>query len=161
MKIPNDLVQREIYGATMPFSKEVKDVYVRVVLGVAAADGDLSEAERTHFAAIAKANGEPDDEILRWCAFDPKKSDLAADVAELRKLLGTSAAYAFIYDAIRIARVDGFHAKEREAAVKLAARFDVPASVVAQTERLLELEDAVRAMRVQLFFPEGSNFHAK
>ena len=159
MKIPTDLVQQELYGASVPWPREVNEVYVRVVLGVAAADGDLSEAERTYFAGVAKSFGQSDEDIARWLAWDPKGADVVGDAKLLFELVGSTAAYAFVYDAIRVARVDGFHAKEREAALAVADKLGVPRHIVPQMERLLDLEGAVRALRVQLFFPEQTQFH--
>lgn len=116
------------------------------VMIIAAADGTLSEAEREEFLGMMASFGVPPQGLDAFRAFDPEGKRLEDTLPKEHR----SMIRHFIYDAIKVARVDGYHEKEREAVRKAAALTGVSESVVIAIEGLIDIEDALRTARLKL-----------
>eukprot|EP01103_Thecamoeba_quadrilineata_P011746 TRINITY_DN2869_c0_g1_i1.p1 TRINITY_DN2869_c0_g1~~TRINITY_DN2869_c0_g1_i1.p1 ORF type:complete len:156 (-),score=40.05 TRINITY_DN2869_c0_g1_i1:599-1066(-) len=101
----------------------------RIIIAVAAADGDFSQQERQAFFAILKTAG-ASDEILDQVAKINAK-DVNID-AELPKLKGDHEASRrhLVFAAAAVAVSDGFQGKERETLYKVGEQLGVAKDVV-------------------------------
>jgi uncharacterized tellurite resistance protein B-like protein len=153
-------MQEETYGAVHKFPDELAIAYGQILLMIVAGDGVVSPEEWRYMAARAKAMGLSQSIIDEWQRFDYRAGDLERITKKSWEMLGGKG-YAFIYDAVKIARVDGYHARERQAMRRAATAVGIPESTVTQIENLVEAEEAIRALRVSLLYPESSPFHGK
>jgi hypothetical protein len=147
----------EVYGAVYGIPNEVMEVYGRILLAIADGDGTVSPEELHYFNGRAKALGIPDDIVAKWKAEYPQ-ANLEQDVATLRKYI-QGPPLSILYDAIKIASADGYADGEKKMVRRAAAACDVSEATVRQLENLVALEDAARALRVTLLFPEPTPFH--
>ncbi|HVL49195.1 MAG TPA: hypothetical protein VM889_11610 [Candidatus Thermoplasmatota archaeon] len=146
---------RDLYGVTGPVPVETGVKVAKAILAVAAADGDVTEAETAWLFGSFRALGAPDDAVEALLKFDPRSADLKEildeEVAPFARLV--------VHDAIRVARADGLAGREREAARRAARLVGVDAEVVLAIESLLAVDDALRAARaVQLGAGEPVDF---
>jgi hypothetical protein len=153
-------MQEETYGAVFRFPDELAITYGQILLMVVGGDGVVSPEEWHYMAARGRAMGQSESTIDAWRRFDYRAGDLEATVKKHWGTLGVTG-HAFIYDAVKIARVDGYHARERQAMRRAAAAVGIPESIVTQIESLVEAEEALRALRVSLLYPASSPFHAR
>jgi hypothetical protein len=118
----------------------------KCVMIIAAADGALSENERNEFLSMTAAFGVPQPGLDAYRAFDPRGQRLEDYLpTEHRNMIRH-----FIYDAIKVARCDGYTDAEKKAVRKAAALGGVSESVVVAIEGLLEIEASLRAARIAL-----------
>jgi uncharacterized membrane protein YebE (DUF533 family) len=140
---------KERYGIERPVSDEFHIQMGRAILAVAGADGELSAGEMTFYLGRARKLGMSADGLEIMRSFDYRSIDLGAAAAlvpaTLRKVL--------LYEAILVARVDGFAEREREAARRWAAALGLDPSLVAQVEEHVEREDGLRTARIELLTP--------
>jgi hypothetical protein len=155
-----DHFQVETYGAVLKFTPDVVMLYGQILMMIVGGDGVVSKTEWDYLSGRAKAMGIPQDVIDAWHDFDYKNGDLAGSVRAFYGKLGATA-YAFLYDAVKVARADGYVEGERKALRRAAKAADIPESVVAQIENLVEAEEALRTLRISLLYPESSIFHGK
>jgi len=147
----------EVYGAAYEIPNEVMEVYGRILLTIAGGDGVVSVEEWHYFNGRAKTLGIPEFIVEKWKA-EWEEADLEKDVAQLREYM-KGPVFAFLYDAIKIAAVDGYADGEKRMLRRAAAACDVSEATVRHLENLVALEDAVRTLRVTLLFPEATPFH--
>ncbi|HLE97704.1 MAG TPA: hypothetical protein VI997_10075 [Candidatus Thermoplasmatota archaeon] len=120
--------------------------YGKAVASVAAADGELSEAEVACFCTTMRAWGATDLELDEcFGAPEPSGAPLEAALRPLARLI--------LYDAIRVAAADGFGPVERDAARRAAERLGLDPGLVPAIEGLLGVEEALRAARLRLLSP--------
>ena len=60
-----------------------------------------------------------------------------------------------VYDAIRAASVDGYHAGEAAAVRRIAQALGIEVSAVEEIERLVDVERDLKQKRVHLLMPQG------
>ena len=157
MKEMNSYLQEETYGASYEFPPEVIDLYGRAILMVAAGDGEVSDDEWRYFEARGLAMGNSPEQIAKWKA-EFREADLEADVKKLAELAGANS-YAFLYDGIKVASVDGYSEGERKAVRRAAEYCGISETTVARLENLCEMEEALKKLRTTLLFPSPSVFH--
>ncbi len=121
----------------------------KAVLVIAAADGVLSKTERDYFLEMSRGFGAPEPVLEEYRKFDPKSAKLDELLdPEYRHL-----ARHFVYDAIKVARADGYHEKEAEAVRKAAKILGIDDWTVSSIEALIEAEDGLRKARHTLLQP--------
>jgi tellurite resistance protein len=136
------------YGAQPP-TPETKAQAAKAILAFAGADGRVSSAERTAWLACLRGFSVPPENVAQLEGFDPAGARIETLLTgEVRKL-----APIVLYEGVRVARVDGFHAKEREAVQRAAKSVGIDPSVVPAVEALLDLEDVVKTNRHALLHP--------
>jgi hypothetical protein len=153
--------QKELYGDTIEWPAEVIETYVHLILMIVGRDGEISEAEWTYFLGGAKAMGIPDEVAESWRSYDHKKGDIDAELAKYREQVGSKGAHSFLYDAIRVARADSYHPAERVGIANAAAKLGISDATLKQIEHVIALEEAVRALRISILFPEPTKFHIR
>lgn len=140
---------RQTFGVTFPLTPALREKVGKAILVVAGADGALSDTEMDYFLGLARTWGASDAQLEAFQKFDYRAARLADLLdAETRPL-----ARIILYEAVRIARSDGFAANEREAAARAAKMLGLDAHIVVDIEALLGIEDAVRAARIRLLSP--------
>lgn len=149
-------VLEETYGALEnygiepgPVPPELFGKMGRAVLTIAGADGELSPREMGFLLGFARAAGAPPQALEAFRTFAYRHAHIEDFLdAQTRPL-----AKVILYQAIRVARADGFAEKERAMAVRGAKKLGLDASIVPQIEALLALEDGVRAARLSIMTP--------
>jgi uncharacterized membrane protein YebE (DUF533 family) len=140
---------KQRYGIERPLSDEFHIQIGRAILAVAGADGELSDEEMTFYLGRARELGMSADGLETMLSFDYRSVDLGTAAAlvpaTLRKVL--------LYEAILVARVDGFAERERETARRWAAALGLDQSMVARIEEHIEREDGLRDARIELLTP--------
>jgi uncharacterized tellurite resistance protein B-like protein len=143
----------EVHGGTTHSGQTVEQLDIETMLGfgysvmiIAAADGQLSDAERSEFLGMMTSFGVPPPGIEAFKAFDPAGKKLEDHLPRQHR----SMIRHFLYDAIKVARADGYHELERQHVRKAAALVGVPESVVIAIEGLVEIEASVRNARLAL-----------
>ena len=158
-KTVRSYLQREIYGLEFELSAEIITHYSRLVLMIAAGDGVVSEAEWAYAEGRAMAIGIPQAALEQLRGFDYKGANLAEEAAAYRDASGSRGAYAFLYDAIKVASVDGYAAGEQAAVRRVANILGIPLSTVESIEHLIQTEDALRELRLSVLYPQRTVFH--
>src|SRR5688572_2312822 len=128
-------------------SYEDRDRYARAILTIAAADG-LSENERDYFVNLSRAMEMPEEVAEGYATYDTKSASLEDLVAPLR---GRQPAPYLIYDAIKIASVDGYTPQEQAKVEQAARAMGVPLEHVRALEGLVAAENATRQARLAVF----------
>lgn len=129
----------------------------KAVAFVAAGDGNVTPTERAALLDLARTYGASAATLEELRTFDARSAKLETVVTpELRPV-----ARLILHDAIGVARVDGFGAKEREAAFQTARQLGVPTGVVTAIEGIFNVADAVRGARLTVIgqppVPTGAN----
>jgi len=125
-------------------SFEDRDRYARALLTIAAADG-LSDNERDYFVNLSRAMEMPDEVAEKYATYDTKSSTREALVAPPR---GKQPAPYLIYDAIKVASVDGYTTAEQAKVEDAARALGVPLEHVRALEGLVAAENATRQARL-------------
>ncbi len=119
----------------------------------AAGDGKLSDEERTWIRGYFATKGYPAEVVGELQLISPPDP---AGVAELMKLgILARSGRILVYDAVRAASSDGYDPGERQAVRSVAAALGIDEATVAEIERLVEEETALRERRIRLLMPDG------
>jgi tellurite resistance protein len=118
----------------------------KAVMILASADGEFSTAESEYFFAMMAGFGLPEGALALLREFDPT----GEDATEFLRPEYRSMARHFIYDAIKVCRVDGYHERERAAILRAAASLGVGEPTVVAIEGLIEVESSLRTARLSL-----------
>lgn len=156
---PDTFYLREVHGEALPNNRKMDEVSLeentriaKAVMIISAADGQISETERDYFIGMVSAFGAPPPQIEELRKFDTKDARLEDYIGpELRPM-----ARHFLYDAIRVSRIDGYHEKERAAVRKSARLIGIDESIVTAIEGLVEIEASVRDARVKFLSAAAS-----
>jgi tellurite resistance protein len=150
-----DFYYLQTYGARRHPPREALLQYGRAVMIVVGADGEVSDVEMAMFMGIAKASGIPDDVRAAWREFDWRSARLEDCITGISTDPENPGeiSLAFLYDAIRISRADGYDQKERAAVARAARTLGISSSAVASIEHLVETEEALRTLRITLLNP--------
>lgn len=149
---PYNQMSEEIYGMTAElqslYTPEYRIAYYRSVLTIASADGELSERERAFLVGRMRAFGATEERIRAVLEFDAVNARIE-DVVQPLAQFGPGVP--MLYDAIKIASADGYHAKERESVERAAKVLGVPMDKVRAIEGVVQAEEGLRAVRLGLF----------
>lgn len=134
------------FGVPLPLPPGIMLEAGKLVLAIAATDGQLTSRERETFLGILRGYGVPDEEIAALRTFVP------TSVVIDRVVGGQKPSFlrCLVYDAIRTARVDGFAETERMATVRTAQKLGLETGLVTAIESLLTIEDSTRRSRHRL-----------
>jgi tellurite resistance protein len=134
------------FGITFPASPALFADAGKLVAAIAGADGSLSRTEREALEASARVWGAPPEAAKMIGGFNLQVETVESLASKVpRGLAGT-----LLYDGIRIASVDGFHDKERQASIRAAKAIGFEATIVPGIVALLRVENALATTRVQL-----------
>jgi uncharacterized membrane protein YebE (DUF533 family) len=140
-----------LYGSDAKRQREIpveaRDLYARAILTIAAADG-LSDRERDYFVNLARALEMPDEVAEGYAKYDTKSASLEQ---LLKPLKGMKPVPYLVYDAIKIASVDGYSDKERAAVRAAAEALGVAIESVRALEALVVAENGIREARLAIF----------
>lgn len=136
----------ERFGMPLPLPPGLMVEAGKLVLSIAATDGNLSSRERETFLGILRGYGVPDDEL------DALRSFVPTSLVIERVVGGQKPSFlrCLIYDAVRTARVDGFAEPERMATVRISQKLGLETGLVTAIESILTIEDATRRARHRL-----------
>ena len=144
---------RKKYNVTAPIDVDVAKNYIRAVVAIATADGELAQRELDWFVEEQHLLGLPSDLIEE----NILKFDL--NNAEIEELFG-GIHYDFLlnfrrcmlYQAIKMSRADGvYHDKEKAAVTRAAKILGIERSVVVSLESLVEIEESADRLRQAIF----------
>lgn len=142
------------YGMRFPLPRTFFVEASKLVLAIVGADGKVSSAERAAWEASARFWGIREEELEESGELDLKDAPIdRLCTPQLRAAAGL-----LLYDAVRIARVDGFHDRERQLTAKAARALGLEASIVPAVEGLVSVSDVVMQARHRLLaVPPGHN----
>lgn len=134
------------FGVPLPLPPGLMLEAGKLVLAIAATDGQLSARERETFLGIMRSYGVPDEEV------DALRSHVPTGTTIERVVGGQKPSFlrCLIYDAVRTARVDGFAEPERMATVRISQKLGLETGLVTAIESLLTIEDSTRRSRHRL-----------
>lgn len=134
------------YGMRFPLPRSFYTEASRLVLAIVGADDKVSPAERATWEASARFWGLAEEEIKEASRLDVSKASIESLVTpQLRAAAGM-----LLYDAVRIASVDGFHDKERQVTVKAARALGLEPTIVPAIEGLVSISNVVLEARHRL-----------
>lgn len=113
---------------------------------IAAADGDVSEAEMRWFLGHMHMLGAPRDLLAEFLRFRPGVAELGQVVDARMKPFAKAA----LYLGLRVARADGVSPRERHLAEQAAKLLGLDAAFVVALENQLRTEDALREGRIRV-----------
>jgi hypothetical protein len=143
----NIVTNRERYGSVVGQPAPERALRIgKAIKLIIAADGEVSEAELSAFADLATLFGATE-LFSQFVAFDPRSTTLKDC---LQGLENDALSRRMIYDAIRIASVDGYGAKEREAVSSAAQIMGIDGATVTLIEGLVEAERGLAGLRARL-----------
>lgn len=120
-----------------------------------AANGDLkiTPEERNWMVGYFAAKGYPAEVVRQTMATPP------VDLEKLKELMGTGtlrmSGRILVYDAIRVAAVDGYGPGEARMVREVASALGVDEESVQAIEALVRDEEAMRARRIAVLMPDG------
>lgn len=147
---------REHFGFAKAPPQSDPEVVRHMALALAAAasgDGQLSADERRWILGYCAVKGYPPEVVEEIAAISQANIAAVADLMQIGIL--RSSQRILLYDAIRAASVDGYHADERAAVRKVATLLGVDEEAVAAIEQLVASEEAVKAQRIAILMPDG------
>ena len=133
-----------------------RETFLKALLVCANGDGRLTDAERQWVVGRAAAGGAPDDLLEK---LDTYRAD--EDIHELvsRTLANDKARRGVVYFAIKAASSDHqYAAGERDQVRRLAQAMGVSLQEVERIEHHVRKEEALKAERIGLCFPDGDPF---
>lgn len=140
----------ETFGVSGPVPVALRQKIAKAILTVAGADGKITEREWTRFNALAARAGTPPEALQALAGFDTLNADLADyfddETRPMAKLI--------LFEAIKVARADGYGEAERHTARRAAALLGVAAETVTAIEGLVEIEESIAVARMELLRPE-------
>lgn len=137
------------FGFPVPPPPGTHALMGKATLALAAADGTVTPTEKRFLLGRARMFGASDDELAELVNFDPR----AVRLEDLVRQIPVAARRQVLYDAILVARSDGFGEKERQSAFRMAEKLSLEREYVNAIEAHLTVEDAVRRARIRLATP--------
>lgn len=135
--------------------REVILRYGNAVQLIAAADGQLTIAERELFYDDARRRRIPEDILAEWAEYQWRDESLQDVVCSLKPLLSSRLRKILIYDSIRIAVEDASYPLEEQDAVRKAAEIlDIDDKFVAELEVLASLDKNVTDLKRLAFLDD-------
>ncbi|MGD1912019.1 MAG: hypothetical protein ACFB2X_14535 [Rivularia sp. (in: cyanobacteria)] len=141
------------YNVTAPVSVDVAKNYVRAIVAIASADGELAQKELDWFVEEQQMLGAPSDFIEEnIIKFDGKNANIEELLGGIHYDFSLNFRRCMLYQAIKMSRADGvYHDKEKAAVARAAQILGVERSVVASLESLVEIEESADKLRLAIF----------
>ncbi|MEM7712637.1 MAG: hypothetical protein AAF349_03510 [Cyanobacteria bacterium P01_A01_bin.68] len=141
------------YNFTAPIDVDVAKNYIRAVVAIASADGELARRELDWFVEEQYLLGLPSDLIEEnILKFDPKNAEIEELFGGIHYDFPLNFRRCMLYQAIKMSRADGvYHDKEKAAVARAAKILRIERSVVVSLESLVEIEDSADRLRLAIF----------
>ena len=141
------------YNITAPVSVDVAKNYVRAIVAIASADGELAQTELDWFVEEQQMLGAPSDFIEEnIIKFDHKNADIEELLSGIHYDFPLNFRRSMLYQAIKMSRADGvYHDKEKAAVARAAQILGIERSVVVSLESLAEIEESADRLRLAIF----------
>ncbi|MDJ0615620.1 MAG: TerB family tellurite resistance protein [Calothrix sp. MO_192.B10] len=141
------------YNITAPVSVDVAKNYVRAIVAIASADGELAQTELDWFVEEQQMLGAPSDFIEEnIIKFDDKNVNIEELLSGIHYDFPLNFRRSMLYQAIKMSRADGvYHDKEKAAVARAAKILGIERSVVASLESLAEIEESADRLRLAIF----------
>ncbi|MEO1430188.1 MAG: TerB family tellurite resistance protein [Cyanobacteria bacterium J06633_8] len=141
------------YNVTAPVNVDVAKNYVRAIVAIASADGELAQEELDWFVEEQQMLGAQSDFIEEnIIKFDGKNANIEELLGGIHYDFSLNFRRSMLYQAIKMSRADGvYHNKEKAAVARAAQILGVERSVVASLESLVEIEESADKLRLALF----------
>ena len=141
------------YNVTAPVSVDVGKNYVRAIVAIASADGELAQEELDWFVEEQRLLGAPSDFIEEnIIKFDGKNANIEELLSGIHYDFSLNFRRCMLYQAIKMSRADGvYHEKEKAAVARAAEILGIERSVVVTLESLVEIEDSADKLRLAIF----------
>ena len=141
------------YNLTVPVSVDVGKNYVRAIVAIASADGELAQTELDWFVEEQQMLGAPSDFIEEnIIKFDGKNADIEELLSGIHYDFPLNFRRSMLYQAIKMSRADGvYHDKEKAAVARAAKILGIERSVVVSLESLAEIEESADRLRLAIF----------
>ena len=141
------------YNVTAPIDVDVARNYLRAIVAIAGADGELAQKELDWFVEEQNLVGVPSDLIEEnIIKFDGKGADIEQLLAGIHYDFPLNFRRCMLYQAIKMSRADGvYHDKEKAAVARAAQILGIERSVIASLESLVEIEESADRLRLAIF----------
>lgn len=144
---------REHFGfAKRPPEADLRLMAIALVT-VANGDRQITPQERNWLVGYFAAKGYPPEAVKEAMSLAPLEPGKIAEMLQ-SDVLRTNARI-LIYDAIRVASVDGYRPGEEKAVREMASALGMDEAAVAEVEGLVREEHELRARRIKILMPEG------
>ena len=140
-----------------PVKPEIREVILKVLGEVAAADGTFSEAEREWIIGFAATCGYPQELLNEFQKYEPgQSSDVKKYFQDVDLPYVKRSRLSIIYYGLRAAAADGeLHPKEIEAIYDLAKQLGINDEQLQQIRAMCDEEEKLRNKRGRFLFPES------
>jgi len=144
------------YNITAPVSLDVAKNYLRAIVAIASADGELAQEELDWFVEEQNLVGVPSDFIEEnIIKFDGKNASIEELLGGIHYDFPLNFRRCMLYQAIKMSRADGvYHEKEKAAVARAAQILGIERSVVVSLESLVEIEESADRLRLAIFETE-------
>ena len=161
-----DLIASWLFKEQWDFTErptfEEFDAYSSACLAGASADGTLAAAERDWVVGYFATIGLPDEYIPSFQAAQPQAltQELVDRLRAFRRTsAGQESCRGLVYDCARAAGADNeYHPDESRAVHEIARVLEIDESVTNQIEEFYRQEQALKAAKLKVLFPQGIRF---
>lgn len=147
---------REYFGFSKPPTQVDLRAMAVALVTVANGDRQITVEERNWLVGYFAVKGYPAEVVREAMALAP------VDLSSITELMAPDhlrkSARILIYDAIRVAAVDGYRPGEEKAVREVAFSLGLDEAAVAQIEELVREEDSLRTRRIAVLMPDGHPF---
>lgn len=139
---------KRIYNASGEISKETTMAYLKTLLVIASADGEIAEQELDYWYNEQRLIGTNEAYLEELKDFDWKNANLEDLLSSLHYDFEVSAGRVMLYQAIKMSRADLiYHEQERASVFKAAKLLNIDEEIVHSLEALVEMEANLDRMR--------------
>ena len=150
------LYAKKKYNVTAPIDVDVAKNYLRAIVAIASADGELAQEELDWFVEEQRLVGVPSDLIEEnIIKYDGKNADIEKLLGGIHYDFSLNFRRCMLYQAIKMSRADGvYHEKEKAAVARAAEILGVERNTVVSLESLVEIEESADRLRLAIFETE-------
>lgn len=142
---------KRTYNASGEISKETTMAYLKALLVIASADGEVAEQELAYWYNEQRLIGTNEEYLEELKEFDWKNTKLEDLLSSLNYDFEVSAGRVMLYQAIKMSRADSdYHKQERAAVFEAAKLLNIDEEIVHSLEALVEMEANLDRMRYVL-----------
>ena len=144
------------YNASGPINFDVSKNYIRALMAIASADGELAQEELDWLVEEQQMLGVPSDLIEEHILkFDGKNADIEELLGGIHYDFPANFRRGMLYQAIKMSRADGvYHDKEKASVARAAEILGVERNIVVSLESLVEIEESADRLRLAIFETE-------
>ncbi len=144
---------KRMYNVTGPINTDVARNYLKVIVAIASADGELAQKELDWFLEEQQLLGTPSELIEENVLnFDGKNADIEELLGGMHYDFSLNFRCCMLYQAIKMSRADGvYHEKEKAAVARAAQLLGIEQKVLVSIESLVEIEESAARLRFAIF----------